>query len=129
MPRWACRIVLEVVSVRVERLQDISEADAEREGIEDAALLPLTHFKDYSNNGETRSAQYSFETLWESINGPGRWDANPWVWVVEFAPYTATARAQAREGEGRKSRSAEREELQAVDRPASSAGHAQTTKE
>lgn len=44
-------------------------------------------------------------------------------------PYTALARAQAREGEGRKSRSAEREELQAVDRPATSAGHAQTTKE
>lgn len=84
MPRWASRITLEVTGVRVERLQDISEADAEREGIEDAALLPLTHFKDYSNNGETRSAQYSFETLWESINGPGSWERNDWVWVIEF---------------------------------------------
>ena len=84
MPRWASRITLEVTGVRVERLQDISEYDAEREGVEDSALLPMTHFMDYSDGSETRSAQYSFQTLWESINGPGSWEANPWTWVIEF---------------------------------------------
>lgn len=69
MPRWASRIDLEVTGVRVERLQDISEADALAEGVEPE--MP----------DECRMA---FERLWESINGPGSWDANPWVWVVEF---------------------------------------------
>lgn len=66
MPRWASRIVLEVTAVRVERLQAISEADAIAEG---CVMLPARH---------------CYEALWESINGAGSWDANPWVWVVEF---------------------------------------------
>ena len=68
MPRWASRILLEVTSVRVERLQDISEADAEAEG-------PPKHFNSWRDN---------FCALWQKINGDGSWDANPWVWVVEF---------------------------------------------
>jgi hypothetical protein len=66
MPRWASRINLEVVSVRVERLQNISEEDARAEGIWQPNW-PL-----------------SWRQLWESINGAGSWEANPWVWVVEF---------------------------------------------
>lgn len=79
MPRWASRIDLLVKAVRVERLQDISDDDAFAEGIvpmvEDGAL-------GYS------TPQNIYRELWESINGPGSWDANPWVWVVEFQRIT-----------------------------------------
>jgi hypothetical protein len=71
MPRWASRITLEVTGVRVERLQDISEADARAEGIS-RADCPDWH------------ATTDYRALWESIHGPGSWAANPWVWVVEF---------------------------------------------
>ena len=69
MPRWASRITLEVESVRVERLQDISAKDAIAEGCCDPT---------------SSTPKRAFEWLWESINGPGSWEANPWVWVVEF---------------------------------------------
>jgi len=72
MPRWASRISLEVVSVRVERLNEISEADAVAEGI---PAFP-------SSPSNIPAMQY--QSLWESINGPGSWEKNPWVWVVEF---------------------------------------------
>jgi hypothetical protein len=81
MPRWAGRILLEVVSVRVERLQDISEADAMAEGIRE------TGDGAFHVEGDTfraPDASESYARLWESINGPGSWDTNPWVWVVEF---------------------------------------------
>lgn len=71
MPRWASRITLEVVGVRVERLQDISEADAVSEGV------------DFISVGGV-GAKDVFESLWESINGEGSWHANPWVWAIEF---------------------------------------------
>ena len=76
MPRWASRITLEIVSVRVERLQDISEADAEAEGIDF-----LRHTPDVD---ETLTAKQLYDALWESINGAGSWAENPWVWCVEF---------------------------------------------
>ncbi len=74
MPRWASRLTLEITSVRVERLQDISEADAIAEGVRGNASGP------YGCEGLIED----YADLWESINGPGSWDANPWVWVVEF---------------------------------------------
>lgn len=74
MPRLASRITLEITGVRVERLQDISEADANSEGLR----------VDLSKGLPAYSARQEFERLWESTNGPGSWDANPWVWVVEF---------------------------------------------
>ena len=77
MPRWASRILLEIVSVRVERLQDISEDDATAEG----ARLCYGEPFDPAN---TISDRRRYELLWEQINGPGSWDANPWVWVIEF---------------------------------------------
>jgi hypothetical protein len=86
MPRWASRITLEITGVRVERLKDISEEDARSEGIE---IEPGTaHWKNYDlTPGNWRyweSPIQSFRTLWESINGAGSWEANPWVWVLEF---------------------------------------------
>ena len=74
MPRKASRLTLEVVSVRVERLQEISEADAIAEGV---------HMADDEPDMRWNPVQ-AYRHLWESINGAGSWDANPWVWVVEF---------------------------------------------
>lgn len=68
MPRWACRTVLEIVSVRAERLQEITAEDVGREGVEYAANDPVGNFS----------------SLWERIHGKGAWDTNPWVWRIEF---------------------------------------------
>ena len=84
MPRWASRITLEVTAVRVERLQSISETDAIAEGIEPAAEGYWRLYGRDTNGDMDRSARTSYRSLWESINGPGSWDANPWVWVIEF---------------------------------------------
>ena len=75
MPRWAGRILLEITAVRVERLQDISETDAEAEGIQEIVDAGVDH------DGTPRDA---YRALWEQINGADSWSANPWVWVVEF---------------------------------------------
>lgn len=77
MPRWASRITLEIVSVRVERLNEISEQDAGDEGFD---YLRGDGNSDISGDVQRRW----FRQLWESINGAGSWEANPWVWVVEF---------------------------------------------
>lgn len=81
MPRWASRIMLEITGVRVERLQDISEDDALAEGIDAEAGRNTLSFVGMR---EISGPVAEFSVLWESINGPGSWDANPWVWVVEF---------------------------------------------
>jgi hypothetical protein len=78
MPRWASRITLEIVSVRVERLQDISAKDAAQEGVSFGRIT------DQATGEIDRDACEAFEELWQSINGAESWDANPWVWVVEF---------------------------------------------
>ena len=81
MPRWASRITLEITGVRVERLHAISEADAIAEGIDaDASSATLSSIGTRDIAGPV--AEYSI--LWEQINGPGSWDLNPWVWVIEF---------------------------------------------
>ncbi len=78
MPRWASRITLEITGVRLERLQDISEADAIAEGC-------MAGDFEYHHNAEgTETAKQSYECLWEQINGPSSWERNPWVWVIEF---------------------------------------------
>lgn len=74
MYRWASRITLELTGVRVERLQDISEADALAEGYPH----PADHIP---GNG---SPQGWYSGVWDSINGPNAWHKNPWVWVLAF---------------------------------------------
>jgi uncharacterized protein YhfF len=78
MPRWASRIELEIVSVRVERLNDISEDDAGEEGA--GELLGEHEYLD----GNPDQYRRCFQILWESINGKGSWKDDPFVWVVEF---------------------------------------------
>lgn len=82
MPRWASRIELEVTGVRVERVQDISEADAQREGWDWSNVDP---YQTYDPVQQSKAREW-FQGLWDSINGERGygWDANPWVWVVEF---------------------------------------------
>ncbi len=78
MPRWASRITLEVTGVRVERLQDISADDARAEGCPDRPV------KGAEQSSVDVLAKLWFHDLWAQINGQKSWDANPWVWVVEF---------------------------------------------
>ena len=88
MQRWASRILLEITDVRVERLQDITEEQAKAEGVrlytDHAELGDWWHVEGI----ETYSAdpRKSFELLWTSVGGD--WQANPWVWVVDFKRVT-----------------------------------------
>ncbi len=88
MPKTACRLFLEVASIRVERLHDITDEDAKMEGIEKAHDYGngLFSYKNYSEMDvvDWELASLSFMTLWESINGKESWNSNPWVWVIEF---------------------------------------------
>lgn len=74
MPRWASRITLEITDVRVERLRDLSDEDAKSEGIIPSAggVLPGWEYR------------INFRDLWMDIYGTDNWEANPWVWVIEF---------------------------------------------
>lgn len=80
MPRWASRITLRVTDVRVERLNDISEADALAEG----ALPSWRDGTPIKHDGTGAICREAYAELWEHINGPGSWAGNPWVWVVSF---------------------------------------------
>ncbi|AHG41085.1 hypothetical protein N018_13030 [Pseudomonas syringae CC1557] len=80
MPRWVSRILLEITDVRVERLQDISEEQAEAEGVDFLRAAP--------DLDETLTAAQLFYCLWSFINGSDSWNSNLWVWVVEFKRVT-----------------------------------------
>jgi hypothetical protein len=85
MPRWASRITLEVVSVRVERLHEISKEDAMAEGVVENDLGRLASETLHTYKSQRVSpVVLQYADLWESINGPESWAENPWVWVVEF---------------------------------------------
>jgi len=91
MPRWASRILLEVTDIQVERVQNINDEDARKEGIQD-----VCHCGDYveshgyhSGHGAVSMpgwATENFSSLWDSINAKRghSWESNPWVWVVGF---------------------------------------------
>jgi hypothetical protein len=91
MPREAARIFLKVTDVRVERVQDISEEDAFKEGAENFELMnlkqiPVRLYCDYGRAFPIRTFKAGFYKIWEELNakrGYG-WDANPLVWVIEF---------------------------------------------
>lgn len=83
MPRWACRLELEITNIRVERLQDISEGDAISEGVE--KIFGEEHYsvwKDYTEDRLILSPIESFKSIWNSTGG--KWKENPWVWVIDF---------------------------------------------
>ena len=89
------RILLEITDIRVERLQDISEDDAQAEGV---GKLPP-----FMDEGGSRTAaemlfRSGFRDIWESISGPDSWQANPWVWCISFSRIEITAIQQATEG-------------------------------
>ena len=84
MPRWASRILLEITSVRVERLNAISEEDARAEGIIDGGCLNCGEPEPCGCANPEPDATDAFAYLWQSIYGQENWNANPWVWVIEF---------------------------------------------
>lgn len=77
MPRWASRLTLTATDVRVHRLQEISEEDAQAEGIS-------SEWDNFELYGQSEPYRYGFSALWNSIHGPGAWDANPWVAAITF---------------------------------------------
>ena len=89
MPKEACRLFLKITSIKVERLQDISEEDAIAEGV---LSIPAKSFGkefrayvDYLASGSYYPiSEFSFESLWQSINGEESWNANPFVWIITF---------------------------------------------
>ena len=90
MPRWASRLTLELTEVRIQRLQDISEADAVAEGVEpvldgvgqSCGWLNYEHHE--PGTGYYLEARNSFFSLWDSLHGEGSWDENPFVWALSF---------------------------------------------
>lgn len=85
MPRAACRIVLEIERIRVERLQAINEMDARAEGAAYHDGRGIGHSGWRHDLGDVHAdARSAFARLWNEINGPGAWVSNPWVWVIEF---------------------------------------------
>lgn len=85
MPRRSSRLTLEITDVRVQRLQDIGERQAISEGIyntADATFPMWTAGEGFNEHMEF--PRDAFRELWESINGPGSWDVNPWVWALAF---------------------------------------------
>lgn len=77
MPRWASRITLTVTDVSVERLQDITEADALAEGGGSVTVTAAAL-------GKSVTAREGFQQIWAKIHGEGAWDANPWVMAMRF---------------------------------------------
>ncbi|WP_434627529.1 hypothetical protein [Chromobacterium sp. CV08] len=79
MPRWASRILLEITNVRIEQLQEIREADALAEGVKSCE-------DELETDGYYYAPEELYSMLWTKIYGWGDdgWNANPWVWVIEF---------------------------------------------
>lgn len=110
MPKRASRIWLEITDIRVERVQEISEEDAKAEGVEpncdDHTKCPSPYCKEKGCQGEGQyihymrdldgfpaySAKESFESLWQKINGPESWEANPFCWAISFKALSTTGK-------------------------------------
>jgi hypothetical protein len=88
MPRWASRLMLEITEIRVERLQDISKADAVAEGAPHPSQIPggISYY-DGKNFRDVTTVREVFRCSWNAINWKrAPWDSNPWVWVIGFKP-------------------------------------------
>lgn len=83
MPRWACRTVLEITELRVERLQQINLEDCQSEGVRCESYTGPPYCT-WCSGHEAPCHRDAYKTLWESINGVGSWALNPWVWVLTF---------------------------------------------
>jgi hypothetical protein len=109
MPKAAARIWLHITDIRIERVQSITPGDADLEGVEswneDFTTEPGALLADYANYlwvNKKNHPEYhfpsfpnpvdSFRSLWIKINGPGSWDANPWVWVISFKVLSKTGK-------------------------------------
>lgn len=102
MPRWASRITLRVTGVKVERLQDISEADAIAEGVPNSPqsaidfstgkFCPGFRYQDGSFSNLPGAYRRAWMELWNSINGPGAWEKNPWVAAYTFEIVSVSGR-------------------------------------
>jgi hypothetical protein len=108
MPRWASRLTLEITEIRVERLNAITDEDAGKEGVspvlaslgtDDLSIGTIRNYLNDRDQKEGKAVQYftgknlpraRFASLWQSINGPDSWEANPWVLVVSFRPVSPT---------------------------------------
>ncbi len=87
MPRWASRLTLEITEVRVERLQDITAADAEAEGVREPSIGPIHVFSQGGSgvlDPEKADPLLLWQILWRFIHGEDSWRANPWVWAITF---------------------------------------------
>lgn len=89
MPRWASRLTLIVANVRIERLQDCTEADAIAEGIDRGGFGSMWGWLAYGEANlhfqrHFSDPRESYRTLWDSINGDGAWEENPWVTAIRF---------------------------------------------
>lgn len=102
MPRFACRTVLEITEIRVERLKEISEEDAlaeigsletvTQEWVDDCEPGTQAHKLATLLVGKQIRAKLSFMNLWISSNGEESWRSNPWVWVIAFRKVGACER-------------------------------------
>jgi hypothetical protein len=92
MPKSASRIWLMIEDIRVERAQEISEEDAIAEGIKNLELYGQLHWLRYDEGFCTKYPTISFQSLWISINGEESWNANPWVWVIQFRVLSTTGK-------------------------------------
>lgn len=84
MPREACRIILEISNIRIERAQDISEQDAMSEGTFKMESVGEIGYYNNKRGGSRETAKESFMVLWKQINGEESWNKNPFVWVITF---------------------------------------------
>ncbi|APM39411.1 hypothetical protein [Clostridium kluyveri] len=84
MPKKAARIFLKVTDIKVQRIQDITEDEAKKEGIKEKASY--NHYSQKFFNGLDDNYKYGFGKLWDSCGykWPNSWSGNPWVWVFEF---------------------------------------------
>jgi hypothetical protein len=93
MPKEAARIWLKITSIKVERLNEITNEESIKEGIEPISnsVITPTHYRNYLRPTFIMiTPKWSFKSLWDSINGVDSWHENPWVWAISFEVVSKT---------------------------------------